>query len=148
MAYSAGFSPHPKISYANAAPTGTASEAEYLEIGVAERCDPDRLRAALDGALPPGLDIDQVVEAAPGALAELLEASRWELRLPGASEDAVRRAVAAFLAADEIPVERLTKNGIRTFDARGPVLDMAVGGAPIRARRAPTGRFRTRRVRY
>jgi radical SAM-linked protein len=35
MAYSAGFSPHPKISYANAAPTGTASEAEYLEIGLA-----------------------------------------------------------------------------------------------------------------
>ena len=34
MAYSAGFSPHPKISYANAAPTGTASEAEYLEIGM------------------------------------------------------------------------------------------------------------------
>src|SRR5436305_1819116 len=36
MAYSAGFSPHPKISYAGAAPTGVASEAEYLEIGLAE----------------------------------------------------------------------------------------------------------------
>ncbi|MFL6166470.1 MAG: TIGR03936 family radical SAM-associated protein, partial [Ornithinibacter sp.] len=34
MAYSAGFSPHPKVSYAGAAPTGTASEAEYLEIGL------------------------------------------------------------------------------------------------------------------
>ncbi len=33
MAYSAGFSPHPKVSYAGAAPTGVASEAEYLEIG-------------------------------------------------------------------------------------------------------------------
>ncbi|MEI8261382.1 MAG: TIGR03936 family radical SAM-associated protein, partial [Actinomycetes bacterium] len=29
MAYSAGFHPHPKVSYANAAPTGVASEAEY-----------------------------------------------------------------------------------------------------------------------
>ena len=27
MAYSAGFTPHPKVSYANAAPTGTGSEA-------------------------------------------------------------------------------------------------------------------------
>ena len=35
MAYSAGFSPHPKISYVGAAPTGVASEAEYLEIGLA-----------------------------------------------------------------------------------------------------------------
>ena len=47
MAYSAGFSPHPKVSYAGAAPTGTASEAEYLEISVTARCDPAAVR---DGA--------------------------------------------------------------------------------------------------
>ena len=40
MAFSAGFHPHPKISYANAAPTGTASEAEYFEISVTERSTP------------------------------------------------------------------------------------------------------------
>ena len=33
MAYSSGFNPHPRISYAGASPTGSASEAEYLEIG-------------------------------------------------------------------------------------------------------------------
>ena len=44
MAYSSGFSPHPRISYANAAPTGAASEAEYLEIGLAAACDPARSR--------------------------------------------------------------------------------------------------------
>ena len=32
MAFSAGFNPHPKISYPGAAPTGVASEAEYLEL--------------------------------------------------------------------------------------------------------------------
>ncbi len=35
VAYSSGFNPHPRISYANAAPTGAASEGEYLEIGLA-----------------------------------------------------------------------------------------------------------------
>src|SRR5512132_4687121 len=39
MAYSAGFSPHPKVSYVGAAPTGVASEAEYLEIGLAAPVD-------------------------------------------------------------------------------------------------------------
>ncbi len=48
MAYSAGFSPHPKISYTNSAPTGVASEAEYVEIGVTKMCDPDQVRAELD----------------------------------------------------------------------------------------------------
>src|SRR5438309_8099794 len=49
MAYSAGFTPHPKVSYAGAAPTGVASEAEYLEIGLAERREPEAVREALDG---------------------------------------------------------------------------------------------------
>src|ERR1700693_1697349 len=56
IAYSAGFTPHPKISYAGAAPTGTASEAEYLELGLATEVDLETLRAAVDAALPPGLD--------------------------------------------------------------------------------------------
>ncbi len=64
IAYSAGFSPHPKVSYANAASTGTESEAEYLEIGLSERRDPEAIRAALDQALPPGLDVLEVVESA------------------------------------------------------------------------------------
>ena len=40
MAYSSGFNPHPRISYAGAAPTGSASEAEYLEIALAQEVDP------------------------------------------------------------------------------------------------------------
>ena len=36
MAYSSGFNPHPRISYAGAAPTGSASEAEYLELTLAQ----------------------------------------------------------------------------------------------------------------
>src|SRR3954453_4380925 len=52
IAFSAGFSPHPKVSYVGAAPTGTASEAEYLEIGLAEAREPAEVKTALDAALP------------------------------------------------------------------------------------------------
>src|SRR6059058_1538749 len=48
MAYSAGFTPHPKVSYAGAAPTGVASEAEYLEIALTAPRDPEGLRRLLD----------------------------------------------------------------------------------------------------
>jgi radical SAM-linked protein len=122
MAYSAGFTPHPRISYANAAPTGAASEAEYLEIAVTARCDPQRLRAVLDEALPPGLDVVEAVEARTSGFAERLEASVWRVELPGVAPDAARDAVAAFLATSEVQVERLMKNGIRTFDARAAVV--------------------------
>ena len=66
MAYSAGFSPHPKISYAGAAAMGAASEAEYLEISVTQELDAGKLRDALDAAMPAGLDILEVVTAAGG----------------------------------------------------------------------------------
>lgn len=126
VAHSAGFSPHPKISYAGAAPTGVASEAEYLEIGLAEPRDPDRVRAGLDAALPAGLDIIEVVEARTGALADRLEASQWQVRLDGVAADVADTAVRAFLAAEEIEVERLTKKGRRRFDARAAVLACGV----------------------
>src|SRR4028118_1373585 len=67
MAYSAGFAPHPKISGVGAAPTGVASEAEYVEISVAERVDLDRLRTALEESLPAGIDVVDAVEAPLGA---------------------------------------------------------------------------------
>ena len=83
MAYSAGFTPHPKVSYAGAAPTGAASEAEYLEIGLARDVDVEELRNRLDAALPPGLDILDVVPAGSGALADRIEAALWRVELPG-----------------------------------------------------------------
>ncbi len=137
MAYSAGFSPHPKVSYAGAAPTGVASEAEYLEIGLAQRCDPHRLRAALDASLPDDLDVLEVVEVAPpppntkaASLADRLEASVWEIRLAGVSPADAAAAVAAFLAVDRAEVSRMTKNGLRTFDAREPVVALAAEADP------------------
>ncbi|GAA0226696.1 TIGR03936 family radical SAM-associated protein [Actinomadura nitritigenes] len=131
VAFSAGFTPHPKISYAGAAATGVASEAEYLEIGLTETRDPARVQADLDAALPPGLDIVDVVPAGPGragdaqakpaAFADRLEASEWRIRLDGVAQDAAAAAVAAFMAAGSIEVERLTKKGRRRFDVRAAV---------------------------
>ncbi|EWT00475.1 radical SAM protein [Intrasporangium oryzae NRRL B-24470] len=126
MAFSAGFHPHPKISYANAASTGTASEAEYFEISVTQRVDPESVRVALDEALPEGLDILQVVEAPPGALADLLEASDWVLEFGGLDVATLRAAVDTLLEREAAEVTRLTKTGPRTFDVRGAILTAEV----------------------
>ena len=99
MAFSGGFHPHPKISYANAAPTGTASEAEYFEISVTERADADAVRAALDAALPDGRET---------SVSELEE------------------AVTAYLACERAEVSRVFKTGPKTFDTRSAVVLMSV----------------------
>ena len=122
IAFSSGYSPHPKISYANASPTGAATEAEYLEIGLTRECDPDTVRADLDASLPPGLDVLEVVVAGQGSLADRLQASEWSIELRGVDVAAASAAVEAFLAAELVEVERMTKRGLRTFDARADVL--------------------------
>ena len=109
IAFSQGFTPHPKISYASAAPTGVASEAEYLEIGLQAPVDPAQLRAALDAALSPGLDVLDAVVAGGGSLADRIEASHWRIELPGVDPDAAaagrrrvhRRRRGAGRAADQ-----------------------------------------------
>ena len=127
MAYSAGFSPHPKISWVGAAPTGVASEAEYVEISVIRRVDLEQLRAALDESLPDGIDVVDLVEAPVGSsLPDRVEASQWEIRLPEVTVEAAERAVEVFLAASEVTVERLIKTGVRQLDARTPVLSARV----------------------
>ncbi len=124
VAYSSGFSPHPRISYANATPTGAASEAEYLEIGLREIRAPGDVHQALDQALPKGLDVIEVVVATPGALADRLTGSRWRVELPGVVYDDAAAAVERFLSSDRVEVQRLTKRGMRTFDCREAVMSM------------------------
>ncbi|MER5639246.1 TIGR03936 family radical SAM-associated protein [Kitasatospora sp. NPDC002227] len=131
MAYSAGFTPHPKVSYANAAPTGVASEAEYLEIGLADFRDPAALRALLDESLPIGLDIIDAVEVHTPNFVERLEASEWQIRLDGVEPAEAARAAEKFLAAEEVEVSRQTKNGLRVFDARGAVAALELAEAQV-----------------
>src|SRR4051794_33245560 len=129
MAYSEGFSPHPKISYAGAAPTGTASEAEYLELGLAEPTDPESVRTMLNAVLPEGMQISQLAPAQPGPLADRINASRWQIALSGVTAERARRAIEAFLAAETVPVQRKMKDGLRTLDARAPVVSLAEAAA-------------------
>ncbi len=129
MAYSSGFHPHPRISYAGASPTGAASESEYVELGLAEVREPAEVAAALDAVLPEGLDVVATADAAdtlPGSLADLLTASHWLISLGDLPVADAEAAVAAFLATDAVTVERMTKKGMRSFDCRAAVVRLAV----------------------
>jgi radical SAM-linked protein len=132
VAYSAGFTPHPKISYAGGAPTGVASEAEYLSLALTSRHEADAVRERLNAALPDGIDVIAVTEDAGGLPASRLTASEWQVILPGVTPEVAEPAVEKFLALDHAPVERLTSKGVRRMDARSAVVELGVspGGRP------------------
>jgi radical SAM-linked protein len=136
VAFSQGFTPHPRVSYANAAPMGAASEAEYVEVLLAEPCDPDDLRERLDAALPDGLDVVELVECPlQGAepLADRLQLSHWRFVLPGVLPSAAEEAVARFVALSEAMVTRMTAKGPRVLDVRGAVESLQVVDADAEA---------------
>jgi radical SAM-linked protein len=126
VAHSHGFNPHPRLSWVGAAPTGSASEAEYLEIGLTRPVDPAALAAALDAALPDGLDVLAAAEAEGAALADRIDGSRWVIELPGVEPDTLGAALAALLAEESVVVERVTPSGRRQIDVRAALVQAEV----------------------
>lgn len=129
IAHSAGFTPHPKISYAGGAPTGVASEAEYLSLTLTSRTDPAVVRDGLNAALPDGIEVIDIAEDAGGLPASQLVASEWQVILPGLPSGHVAPAVHEFLALEHAEVERLTSKGMRRMDARPAVVTIDVTSA-------------------
>jgi radical SAM-linked protein len=125
MAYSSGYSPHPRISYGNAAPTGAASEAEYVEIGLSEVVDLGWLARVVGEALPEGMDVIRVVPAVGASLMDRLQASSWLIDVD-ATREVLDRAVTALLDAESVLVERRGKSGSRGFDARPAIVSLVV----------------------
>jgi radical SAM-linked protein len=126
VAHSHGFSPHPRLSWIGAAPTGSASEAEFMEIGLTTPMDPAQLAKALDAALPAGLDVLDAVVAEGAALADRIDASRWLVELPGVEPAALRAALDALLATDTLVVDRVTPSGRRQIDVRAALVSAEV----------------------
>jgi len=131
IAYSAGFTPHPRISYAGGAPTGVASEAEYLSLALTSRQAAAQVRERLNATLPDGIDVIDVMDDTDGPAGDhtvlgSLEASQWRVVLPGVERAVAERAVAGFLAVREAPVERITDKGVRRLDARAAVVTLDV----------------------
>jgi radical SAM-linked protein len=128
VAHSHGFSPHPRLSWVGAAPTGTASEAEYVELGLTRPLDPAALATALDSALPEGLDVLAAAVAEGASLADRIDASRWTIELPGVAPERLGAALEALLAETSVVVERVTPSGRRQIDVRAALVS-AVGDA-------------------
>jgi radical SAM-linked protein len=137
VSHSHGFSPHPRLSWIGAAPTGVASEAEYMEFGLTRPLDPGTLARMLDDALPDGLDVLAAAVAEGTPLAERIDASEWRIALPGVAPDDLRRAVTALQAADAVVVERVTPSGRRDIDVRGALVEVAVSVEEVLAEPPP-----------
>ena len=75
LAYSEGFNPQPKITFAAALPVGCTSEHEVMDAVLSPALEIDDARARLERALPPGIklrSIEAVALNAPALQTQLL----------------------------------------------------------------------------
>ena len=145
IAYSEGFSPHPRVSFPDALPLGYASTGEYAELTFAAPVEPRAAALDLNAAFAavtsggdpaPGLRLLDVAEVTGDdpRLAGWLAASLWELRYPGRDglPAALAAAVAAMRAADRLPVARQRKGAPTTVDLRPALHEISSAGASVR----------------
>ncbi len=120
IAYSEGFSPHPKVSFPDALPLGYASTGEYAELVLAAPIELEPAMEDLNAAFPAGMAVLDAVEVTDGAprLAKWLRASVWDLRYPVDQHGTLDAAVNSVVTADEALVDRDRKGEITTLDLR------------------------------
>ena len=121
LAFTEGFSPHPKVSFGLALSTGHESDGEYLDLVLEHDIDLDAVLEPLSAALPDGMAIvgaARIVDRAP-ALQESVTAVAWTVSIEP-TEDAAER-LAGGLDATELPTTRRRKGREVVEDVR-PVI--------------------------
>ncbi|MFO7568761.1 MAG: TIGR03960 family B12-binding radical SAM protein [Smithellaceae bacterium] len=127
LAYSAGFHPHPKISFATATSVGMESLAEFMDVTAVEYPgNLATLKEEINAAMPRGVAIEeiQLLSFAAKDLARALQGFVYDIHLPeelGADRlSGIRQAITVFLASPEYVIERpskgkIVKRNIRPF---------------------------------
>jgi len=123
LAYTQGFSPHPRINLASALPLGFTGEAEVVDVWLEKELPLPEITADLQRAAPPGLDIHLIkaLDERVPTLQTILEASEFIITLLEPVTDLEAR-MAAILQASEIRRERRGK----AYDLRPLLLEMEI----------------------
>jgi len=129
--FTAGFHPHPRMSFAVATAVGLASEGEYCDVVWEKTTDETAsLPEEINRFLPEGMLITELVELAPDApsLTTSLRGFQYTAALPprlnAAALDALEGKIAAFLAAAAFPVARTVKDHTIIRDIRPLVTNL------------------------
>src|SRR6478752_7480540 len=116
LAFTEGFSPRPKVSFGLALSTGHESEAEYVDIVLAEDVDLDALADRLNSGLPEGIRIVGVTALADRApaLQEAVTCVEWRVDvahadLTNVDPQQLRERVDAAMALPALPTTKRRK---------------------------------------
>ena len=125
LAFSGGFSPKPRITFALSLPTGAEGTGELMDIELTEAMSVQEVMDRVNSHLPRGLLLLRGWKVPPesGALNGRVRNMTYEARLPH-PRDGLERLAAGFLERESIPVRRVRKGKERIVDLKDYLLSL------------------------
>ena len=130
LAYTKGYNPHPKLSFATALATGFSSDAEWIELELMQPVAPQDFIARSNAVLPNGMRFVTAFEDEKiDTLSKLLCCARYTITLhleqPVARQQ-VDAALHALLECERIMVDKKTKSGVKPTNIRPEIIEAAL----------------------
>jgi len=127
LAYSEGFSPHPRLSLAAPLPVEVTSEAELMDVFTTKWASPHWFTDMASQQLPPGIKILNVYQIPPG-IPSLQSQVRYaeyqvEVETEKGLED-IESAVSTLLSVKHLPWHHQRDTGKRSYDIRALIDDL------------------------
>lgn len=127
LAYSEGFSPHPRISLAVPLAVGVTSQAELMDVFITGWVSPHWFATAVSQQLPPGIEILGVYQVAltMPSLQSQVGYAEYEVEVEtekGPNE--IESAVSGLLSVEHLPWHHQRDTGWRSYDLRSLIDDL------------------------
>ncbi|MCL0053287.1 TIGR03936 family radical SAM-associated protein [Dehalococcoidales bacterium] len=125
LAYSEGFSPHPRISLAAPLPVGVTSEAELMDIICTRWVSPHFFTSTVSQQLPPGIKIIKVQQIALNqpSLQSQVGFAEYKVELETEKDQRqIESALTSLLSEKHLPWQHQRDTGTRSYDLR-PLID-------------------------
>ncbi len=123
-AYSEGFNPHLKVSFATALGVGITSDCEYVDFELSQNIKSNEVMARLNSQLPKGAEIVRIrkFSGKVTALSAAIDFSRYEIFVDADFETALT-AAQNFNAAKEIHFTRITPKHTREIEIKNYIAE-------------------------
>ncbi len=128
LAYSKGFHPHVLVAFASALSVGVSSDAEIVDVTLAEPVDADTCLTRANAVLPDALRACRAVmveDTHPGLMG-LLKQADYDVLLIGADSNAFAKAAEDFLAQEDVQAVRKSKRGEKLVNIRPMVHALSI----------------------
>lgn len=126
LAFSQGFNPHPKISFASPLAVGVTGEEEYVDFYLREEMQTSEILEAIREVMPTGFEVIEIKEVDEGlpALMAQIGLARYRIEAPLKKDiqpNCLTEEIQKLLSQSEIKVNRETKNGLKKKDIKNGI---------------------------